>query len=68
MDKVIEIRWQLNEDGSGSVTRFVHDGRGVTERLYVFDSLSRRDQLPPRLASIIRQDGRSQATVSYEAG
>ncbi len=67
MGKVIEIKWHLAEDGSGHVTKFVHDGRGVTETMYVFDSLGRRDQLPPRLASIIRQDGRSQATVSYES-
>ena len=62
----IEIKWYVAEDGSGHVTKFVHHGRGVTEKTYIFDSLSRRDQLPPRLASIIRQDGRSQATVSYE--
>ena len=67
MAKLIEIRWQLGDDGSGHVTRFVRDGREVAERMYVFESLNRDDQIPPRLASIIRQDGRSQATVSYES-
>ena len=67
MGKVVEIKWNLEEDGSGHVTKFVHGGRGLTEETYVFDSLKRRDQIPPRLASIIRQDGRSKATVSYEA-
>ena len=67
MATVIEIKWYVAEDGSGHVTQFVHHARGVTEKTYVFDSLSRRDQLPPRLASVIRQDGRTQATVSYES-
>lgn len=67
MAKVIEIRWYLGDDGSGHVIKFVRDRRGVAERMYVFESLSRDDQIPPRLASIIRQDGRSQAMVSYES-
>ena len=47
MATLIEIKWYVAEDGSGHVTKFVHHGRGVTEKTYVFDSLSRRDQLPP---------------------
>ena len=66
MSNLIEIKWFLAEDGSGHVTQFLHSSGGVTEKTYVFDSLNKRDQLPPRLASIIRQDGRKQVTVSYE--
>ena len=67
MTKVIEIRWYLGADGSGHVTKVVRDGTGVAERMYAFESLNRDDQVPPRLASIIRQDGRSQALVSHES-
>ena len=67
MSKLVEIRWYLAEDGSGHVTKLVHEGKGVTERVYAFDSLSREDQIPPHLASLIRQDGRTEASLSYEA-
>lgn len=66
MAKVVEIRWHLKEDGSGHVTQFTHGSSGVRERTYVFESLNRRDQIPPKLASVIRQDGRVEATVTYE--
>jgi len=57
------IRWQLDEDGGGTAWVVSKDGDGFVESKYVFDSLKTADQIPPDLANVIRNDGRTSGEI-----
>ena len=60
---IIWIRWQLDSDGGGEALVAVGEESEADGYKYVFDWLGRDDQIPRRVATAIRKDGRTEGEI-----